>query len=385
MKTNKSLLILSILALLGLAFGIQLTQHYYEIRSGLAGFHSFCNINSQMNCDVVAASPAADFIAGFPLSSFTVGWYIALFIITLLGRDRFWFRETARAIFLMGAVGVAFSAIYFAIMAFTIHTYCLFCLGIDAVNVLVLAFAFSLKPEGTAVQKPEKAKWKSMAGTLVASVLVAVIALKVCFDNVSISSADISEKAEAALSMPVMPISVSDTDPSFGPKNAPVTIVEFSDFQCPYCRLGAMILKSVQDRYRTQVRIVFRPFPLDQACNRSVTHPMHQSACEAAKVALCARDQGKFQTVYEDFFENQTDIVPGAPAKMAEKDGVASDKLAACVANPATESELIKGIEEGILLNIDSTPTFFINGHRVGGTFPGPFWDKMIESLLKKP
>lgn len=378
------MLILSILALLGLAFGIQLTQHYYEIRSGLASFHSFCNINSQMNCDVVAASPAADFIAGFPLSSFTVGWYISLFIITLLGRDRFWLRDVNRAIFLMGVVGVAFSAIYFAIMAFTIHTYCLFCLGIDVVNVLVLAFAISLKPEGIKLHKPEVQKWQTMVGTLVASLVVAVIALKVSFDNVSLASADINDKADAALSMPVMPINVSDNDPSFGPKNAPVTIVEFSDFQCPYCRLGAMILKSVQDRYPTQVRVVFRPFPLDQSCNRSVTHEMHHSACEAAKVALCARDQGKFQAVYEDLFENQTDIVPGAPAKMAEKDGAATDQLAACVNNPVIASELSKSIEEGLLLEVQQTPTFFINGHRVEGAFPGPFWDRIIEKLLKK-
>jgi uncharacterized membrane protein len=196
MKTPKSLLILSILALLGLAFGIQLTQHYYEIRSGLASFHSFCNINSQMNCDVVAASPSADFIAGFPLSSFTVGWYISLFIITLLGRDRFWLRDATRAIFAMGVIGVCFSAVYFAVMAFTIHTYCLFCLGIDAVNVLVLAFAVSLKPEGLAVQKPEMAKWKVMAGALVASIVVAVFALKVSFDNVSLASADINDKSK---------------------------------------------------------------------------------------------------------------------------------------------------------------------------------------------
>jgi protein-disulfide isomerase len=384
MKTSKSLLVLSILALLGLAFGIQLTQHYYEIRSGLAGFHSFCNISSQMNCDVVAASPAADFIAGFPLASFTVGWFLALFVITLLGRDRFWLRDTTRAIFAMGVVGVAFSVIYFAIMAFTIHTYCLFCLGIDVVNVLVLGFALSLKPEGFAIQKPEAKKWKTMGVIVAASVVVAVIALKVSFDNVSISSADINEKVDAVLSMPVMPINVTDNDPSFGPKNAPVTIVEFSDFQCPYCRLGAMILKSVQDRYRTQVRIVFRPFPLDQSCNRSVTHEMHQSACEAARVALCARDQGKFQTVYEDLFENQTDIVPGAPAKMAEKDGVDSGKLATCVGNPEIASELSKSIEEGILLEVHSTPTFFVNGHRIEGTFPGPFWDRLIEKLMKK-
>jgi protein-disulfide isomerase len=71
---------------------------------------------------------------------------------------------------------------------------------------------------------------------------------------------------------------------------------------------------------------------------------------------------------------------------MAAKDGVAADKLAACVAgNPAIDSELSKSIEEGILLEVHSTPTFFVNGHRVEGGFPGPFWDHMIEGLMKKP
>jgi protein-disulfide isomerase len=204
------------------------------------------------------------------------------------------------------------------------------------------------------------------------------------FDNVSLASTEIDQQVQAALNMPTMPLNITDHDPSFGPKNAPITIVEFSDFQCPYCRIGAQVLKSVTDRYPTQVRVVFRPFPWDQSCNRTVTHPMHEVACEVARVALCARDQGKFLPVYEELFEHQTDLVPGAAAQIATQQGVNAQQLATCTANPETNSELLRSIEEGITLNVDGTPTFFVNGHRVMGMLPGPFWDKLIDKLLKK-
>jgi len=387
MKIPKTLTLLSIFALIGIGFGVELSQHYYEIRSGLASFHSFCNISSEMNCDRIAASPSAELLFGLPLSSFVAGWYLAFFVITLIARNRFWFRECARAILLMSGVGVAFSIVYFLVMATSLHTYCLFCLGVDVVNVAVLIGALVLKPEGLSVHKPEVDKWRKIVGVGTVSLVAVVIALKVVLDSVSLSSADITEHVDAALSMPVLPLNVTDSDPALGPKDAPVTIVEFSDFQCPYCRIGAMIMKSIQDRYPTQVRVVFKPFPMDQSCNREIDHPMHDSACEAARVGICANRLGKFEAVYENFFEHQTDIVPGSAAEMAVKQGVDAGQLKSCVdsqdANSAN-SALLKSIEEGIALSVNATPTFFVNGHRVEGVLSGPFWDKLVDRLLKK-
>jgi len=383
MKNKKLLAILSLVALIGVGLGITLSQQYYEIRSGMGGFKSFCNISSQMNCDRVAASKFAELVAGFPLSSFSVGWFIALFCLSLLARNRFWERDSVRAIFAMSSIGMIFSAIYFVIMAVTLQTYCIFCLGIDLVNIAALIIALLLKPEGISIHKPEIDKWKKMTAILATSIIIAVLGLKM-FDTVSMASSDIDQLVAATLESPVLPVDISDSDPSMGPKDAPITIVEFSDFQCPYCRIGAMVMKSVMNRYPKQVRVVFKPFPLDESCNRIVTHPMHLSACEAARVGLCAEKQGKFEAVYETLFDRQTEILPGFPAKVAAEVGVAPDQLAGCTTSPEIASEISKNVEEGITLGIEGTPTFFINGRKIVLLYPAPFWDKLIDKLLQE-
>jgi protein-disulfide isomerase len=383
MKNKKLLAVLSLIALIGVGLGIALSQQYYDIRSGMGGFKSFCNLSTQMNCDRVAASKFSELIAGFPLSSFTAGWYLALFCLSLIARNRFWERDAVRGIFMMSSIGIVFSVIYFLIMALAIQTYCIFCLGIDAVNILALVIAIMLKPEGTSVHKAEIDKWKKMGGIVATSLIIAVFGLKL-FDAVSMASSDIDQVVSGTLESPILPVDVSDTDPSMGPKDAPITIVEFSDFQCPYCRIGAMVMKAVMNRYPKQVRVVFKPFPLDESCNRVVTHPMHLSACEAARVGLCSNKQGKFETVYEQLFDRQTEILPGFASKLASDSGVAADQLAGCTASPELNSELSKTIEQGITLGIDSTPTFFINGHKVVIPYPAPFWDKLIDKLLQQ-
>jgi protein-disulfide isomerase len=375
---RKPLTALAILALIGVGLALQLTVHYYDIRSGMAGFKSFCNVSAKMNCDAVAASPYAEFASGLPLSSFAVGWYLALFAVALIARNRFWRRESLRVALLMTSFGLLLSLGYLSIMAFRIQVYCLFCLLIDVVGLLSLACVFWAKPDSLSTPSPETEKWKKLVGVVISCLIVAVVGLKF-LDSDSIPASEIDQRVNEVLSSPVLPVDTHS--PSFGPSNAPVTIVEFSDFQCPYCRIGAMVMNTVLERYPNQVRVVFKPFPLDASCNRMITQPMHLTACEAARTALCAEKQGKFADTYETLFDRQTEIVPGMPGKMAAEVGVDSSKLEACVKDPEISQAVSKSIEEGIQLGVQSTPTFFINGHKMEGFLPGPFWTKLIDKL----
>jgi protein-disulfide isomerase len=265
-------------------------------------------------------------------------------------------------------------------MAFRIHSFCLFCLILDGVALLSFLTVLWMKPEMPSGEpKLEFAKWKKLIATLAGCLIAAVVGLRF-LDNVSIPASELDQRVAEVLNSPVMPL---DTNfPSFGPANAPVTIVEFSDFQCPYCRIGAMVMNTLIERYPAQIRLVFKPFPLDASCNRMITQPMHLTACEAARTALCADKQGKFQEVYESLFDHQTQILPGAPAKFAEAAGVNSGQLASCTQDAAISQQISKSIEEGIQLGVQSTPTFFVNGHRVEGFFPGPFWMALVEKIV---
>lgn len=378
-RSNKPVNFLALLALLGAGIAVQLASHYYDVRSGMAGFRSFCNLGTKMNCDAVAASAYSELAGGFPLASFAGGWYLSLFVIALLGRNRFWRREVTRFAFLMTSFGLLLSLAYLSIMAFQIHTYCLFCLILDGIALISLLTVLWMKPEGFSQQKLDRQKWTTLLSTLGGCIFVSVLGLKL-LDNVSISQSEIEKHVNEVASSPVLPLEINGF-PSMGQASAPVTIVEFSDFQCPYCRIGAMVMNTLLERFPAQVRVVFKPFPLDASCNRVITQPMHLAACEAARIAFCAEKQGKFQAVYENFFDHQTQITPGAPIKLATEAGADSAQISACVSGPATNQLLSKSIEEGIQLGVQSTPTFFVNGHRVEGVFPGPFWTQIVEKF----
>jgi protein-disulfide isomerase len=137
------------------------------------------------------------------------------------------------------------------------------------------------------------------------------------------------------------------------------------------------------NRYPGKIKVVFRNFPLDMACNHNMKQPLHTVACEAARVAYCANQQGKFKEVYEDIFENQNDLKPGMPAELAKKAGLDEAKLNACVQSTETQMAIQSDIAEADRLQVQSTPTLFVNGHKVEGGLPIPVWDKLIDAMAK--
>src|SRR5437016_3256397 len=131
---NRRLNLLTVFSLVGVILSVVLTQHYYQVRTGSAGFKSFCNIAQTMNCDVIAASPYSELVAGIPLSSFATGWFLALFAIALFARNSFWRREGLRAALGLTLFSTLMSVGYFLVMAGILKTYCLYCLGVDLIS-----------------------------------------------------------------------------------------------------------------------------------------------------------------------------------------------------------------------------------------------------------
>lgn len=380
-----ALVIVTILSTLGLGLSGYLSNQYYQMRSGASAFRSFCNVSASMNCDAVTASPYAEFIAGIPLSSFAAGWYLGLILICLIAMSTQgdWRRESLRAALAMTGVGTIFSLIYLYVMASVMKTYCLFCLGIDAINVISLGLLWMIKPEKISKAPLDFAKWKTMGGVVGGALLVSLVLLK-SVETQAIDKTTMNQMIDSVLSSQPVAVEAGPEFPSIGPKNAAVTIVEFSDFQCPHCRRGALILNTVLNRYPNDVRVVLRNFPLDAKCNPLIQGGGHAAACEAAKAAICANKQGKFAEVYEALFDHQTSIAPGKVEKLAQDAGADVGQLAACSAAPETTLAITRDIEEGRRLNINSTPTFFINGHRVEGAYPAPVWNALVERFLKK-
>jgi protein-disulfide isomerase len=143
--------------------------------------------------------------------------------------------------------------------------------------------------------------------------------------------------------------------PSFGAADAKVTLVEFSDFQCPYCARAAEVTKQLRSRYGDKVRFVFRQFPL----------AFHQHAQAAAEAALAAHAQGKFWEFHDKLFENQSQLGSEALSDYAKQLGLDLKAFKSAV-DQRTFSESVKAdVKLGELTHVQGTPTLFINGKRV--------------------
>ncbi len=370
MKKNKLILwIIHSLFATGAILGIMLAVHYYEIRNGTAG-KSLCHFGDSMNCDAVAVSAWAEFAFGIPLASLGAGWFISLFFLSIVARTEALQACTVFILRILTLSGLTFGLFYVYIMFAKLHTTCIFCLGLDAIHVLTIILLWKL-PRA----KPPFALLRTTTLIMTGCVFFTVIALS-GLSEATMSQAEVTEAANGILNSKTLLMKTEDL-PSFGTPGAPITIVEFSDFQCPYCRLGAKILNSVMDRYPGKVHVIFRNFPLNAECNRMIERGGHPAACEAAKISLCAAAENQFQKVYDGLFEHQDKL---EPTKITSLLGV--QNLDHCVASTEVITRLNRDIEDATALGVKSTPTFFINGHLIEGDYPFAVWVKIIDTLM---
>ncbi|MBL7664981.1 MAG: DsbA family protein [Bacteriovoracaceae bacterium] len=171
-------------------------------------------------------------------------------------------------------------------------------------------------------------------------------------------------------SRPVFEVQVGDA-PVTGNKDAKVTIVEFSDFQCPFCARGAEIVGELKKKYGSKIKIAFKNFPL----------PFHNQAKQAAVAGLCAHEQkaDKFWDMHDKMFGDQTKLDAEGLKAAAKAIGLNTDKFAECLASNKFEAKVEQDIETGKSLGIRSTPTFFVNGKLVSGAQPIEVFTELIE------
>ena len=193
----------------------------------------------------------------------------------------------------------------------------------------------------------------------------------------NVKAAPAAPAAAAAAPNPDQKFEVqAGNSPSRGPKNAPVTIVEWSDFQCPFCGRVEPTLKQVLDQYPGKVRIVWKNQPL----------PFHPNAMPAAEAAMAAYEQGneKFWTFHDKFFENQTQLSPAFYETTAKDAGVDVSKWKSSVEGHHAQSSIQADMAAGSALGANGTPTFFINGHKLVGAMPFDSFKQVIDAELAK-
>jgi protein-disulfide isomerase len=148
---------------------------------------------------------------------------------------------------------------------------------------------------------------------------------------------------------------VSATDHAQGPVDAPVTLVEYGDYQCPYCGAAYPIIKAVQARLGDKLRFVFRNFPLQQA------HPYAELAAEAAEAAGA---QGKFWEMHDALYENQAELGQELIEMLVERLGLDAERFEADLEGRAFQARVKHDFMGGVRSGVNGTPSLFINGER---------------------
>ena len=170
-------------------------------------------------------------------------------------------------------------------------------------------------------------------------------------------------------------VDIESSDPSLGRASAPVTLIEFSDFQCPFCQRVAPTIKKLRDTYGDKVRIVWKDFPLTQ---------IHPQAFKAGEAAHCAGDQGKYWEYHDRLFANQQQLQPEELKKHATDLGLDGAAFNACLDSSKYGERVRDGVAQGTRLGVNSTPTIYINGRMLSGAQPYETFVSVIDEELSR-
>jgi protein-disulfide isomerase len=213
------------------------------------------------------------------------------------------------------------------------------------------------------------------SGYLVWGRATAVLAAK---NNAANQAADQSNAAQAANAQDPQKVTRYTVDeggnPAIGPQGAPVTIIEFSDYQCPYCRQWySEVYQRLLQNYPDKIRFVYRDFPLSS---------IHPDAAAAAEAANCAGEQGRYYDYHDELFGGELGLGAQAYVQYAKELGMDLAKFNDCMSTHRFKGEVDADTQYAENLGVRSTPTFFINGVAIIGAQPYEAFQQVIDQEL---
>ena len=321
-------------------------------------------------CDTVRASSYSH-LFGVPLPAFGVLMYVTLGLLIFaesLVAARL--AELLRyAVTGIAGAGFLFSLYLSGIEAFVLHAWCTWCMISAGSVTLIFALALSMTVRAEPHPEPQAALVlaRKYFAVFVTALVVGTPGFYLLVRSHTLPPAP-TASPETLLQRLVRPDSHAIGNPQ-----APVTVVEFADFQCTPCGIAEPAVRKIRAHYGNQVRFVFRHFPLPS---------IHPQAQEAAEASECAAEQGKFWEAAEKLYQDQADLREPALKRYAAELGLDTKRFAQCLESKTTVARVRRDFEDARALGLRATPTFFI-GHRIveGPLEYGPF-AQLVEQEL---
>lgn len=316
-----------------------------------------------------------------PTAAFGMGYFaaIALWLIFIgLPRRGRWGWHVPLLIFLL--VGAVTSVCLLAAMGIALKRWCLACTLVHTLNLallilVILGFVFRRR----AGEESHRPTTSAAVSAMLASVMILMLHLSIIFTLVfGRSVGPLQEAYNKIIRDPAfakwqferqeaVEFPDDDTVASDGPADAPVTIVFFSDFQCPACRKAHTALKDALAERPERFRVFYRHFPLSTACNPGVQFTRHPAACGAAlaaEAAFVAGGPAAGKSMRDRLYERQDETRPAAYSRWAEEFGVDTHKYAEAVSAPQTAERIARDAALGQKVGVTATPVLFVNGRR---------------------
>ncbi len=425
--SNKRLAIALGLALLGAAVsGLLLFQHHGEA-AAVSAVNQVCGDGTTSGCEQVARSRWSS-VGGIPLAAIGLVFSLVLasaFMLALRAGTEGQAALASLALVLLGAA-LGVDVVLAGLQALAVKAFCALCVATYVLNAAAFALLLparkALRGAGAALRLPENRV--AIAGLVLAALAftLAVAGLEVALTaRAAMRALTLLGSPAAPASSWVPPVATpppaasgsggpADGDrwrteaqrlqgilddpqkldqyftdkaareyaqakvetldlkdaPVKGASGAPVQVVEFSDFLCPFCRSLAGALHGFVPQAGDRIQLFYKNYPLDQACNPKLQRTAHAGACNLALGAICAQDQGKFWAYHDRAFASGAENPkPEDVARLAGEAGLDGATLGTCLAAPRTRERLTAQIDEARRLGVQATPTVFINGKKL--------------------
>jgi len=385
--------VLLITLLIGVADSIYLLIAHISSKLG-GNVGGLCDISAKLNCNAAISSDHS-VILGVPLPVFTLAFFTGLLTLALSAQIRKDNRSKEFIVVLLSGA-FAYSFVLLIVMVTQLKVLCPGCLVMDA--ALLIGLVASAMNAGGFVSS-----WKSLfsavfwktPGAFHFLASAGVVFLMGMFYTNSVLNQPtreytVDEAFELVENYPDRYEVDASRAPFHGPEDASIVIVEFSDFQCPYCSQFRHTLDQIREAFPDDVRVHMMHYPLSSGCNPNIDSSFHENACIAARAAVCADLQDAFWPVHDAMFDNQTHLDRESIVGMARDAGLDVSQLNRCIDDQGSlervQSNVAaawRAVEEAGLDGI-GTPFCFVNGFLVRGNQPYSALRALVQSELTR-
>ncbi len=351
------------LGLISSGFFALLVSLYLGVQhKGVSG-ESICSVSQTFDCDKVNTSEYAK-LFDIPIAFLGSSFYAGVIVLAILCFRGGTYKNAAQLIALGGWISIAYSA-FLAYASVQIGTWCLFCISLYGLNGLILYFSLSESrgSEGSLIANAlgSGSSFNVFAG----SAAVMLVGTMAWYSGGTATKAvpvgDTAEDLAALFEQTEGPITLDGSEPVYGSPDAPYMILEFADYECPYCgRLYPEI--HALPKADPDIQVLFKHYPLSGLCNDALSPDRHKYACGAARAADCANRQGLFWEYSSQMFKNQKDLDREGLMIMAKMVGLDVEALGACMDDDLTKAKVKKDIEHGEKAGVHATPSIFLKG-----------------------